>query len=266
MGADSSSVVQIPGIIQARMSSSRLPGKVLLPLVGRPVIEHIVARVEAAEWVSKAWVATSDHQSDDPIAAWCEEKQVNCFRGSLDDVLDRFSSLAESLGTPWVLRVTGDCPVVDPKILDTVIVEAQKGLFDACGLHGDFPNGLDCTVFSLSALRAANRGAELPSEREHVGPYILNRPELFRIHPVELFTDLRHHRWTLDEPADYDLLSLLYQHLYGTDPLFGAESILGLIERRPWLARLNADIVRGEGFLPSLLRDEEYRSNQGRQS
>ena len=248
---------RVPAIIQARMGSTRLPGKVLLDLSGSPVLGHIVQRAESARLVSEVWVATSDREEDDVIETWCLTNRVRCFRGSSDDVLNRFATLAEQIGAPWALRITGDCPVVDPEILDEVIRDTQMGSFDGYGLHGEFPNGLDCTAYSLASLLCANEMAQLPSEREHVGPYILNRPDKFRIGQLVKFTGMAHHRWTLDEPQDYDFLTLVFRHLYPDNPIFGAREILNLLEQRPWIPRLNSDVVRGAGMLPSLLRDRE---------
>jgi len=252
-------VIPIPAIIQARMSSRRLPGKVLMPLAGQPVLSHIVRRARSSKLVSEAWVATSDDSSDDPIRDWCDSNSVSCFRGSLTDVLDRFAALALDIGSPWALRITGDCPVVDPEILDEVIAGVQRGNFDAYGLHGEFPNGLDCTAFSLESLKIARENATLPSEREHVGPFILNRPTQFNIGLFEKYTGLGHHRWTLDEPEDYDLLTLVFAHLYETNPVFGAQGIVDLLERRPWISRLNEHIERGQGLKLSLEDDLKVR-------
>jgi spore coat polysaccharide biosynthesis protein SpsF len=229
-----------------------------MPLAGQPVLSHIVRRARSSKLVSEVWVATSDDPSDDQIKDWCDSNSVNCFRGSLTDVLDRFAALALDIGSPWVLRITGDCPVVDPKILDEVIAEVQRGKFDAYGLHGEFPNGLDCTAFSLESLKIARDIATLPSEREHVGPFILNRPTQFNIGQFEKFTGLGHHRWTLDEPEDYDLLTLIFDHLFEKNPIFGTEEILELSESRPWLSRLNADVERGEGLKKSLEEDMKH--------
>ena len=248
---------RVPAIIQARMGSTRLPGKVLLDLSGTPVLGHIVQRVESARLVSEVWVATSDSEEDNVVEAWCLTNRVRCFRGSRDDVLSRFATLAKQIGSPWVLRITGDCPVVDPEILDEVISDSQMGSFDGYGLHGEFPNGLDCTAYSLTSLLCANAMAQLPSEREHVGPYILNRPDQFRIDQLVKFTGMAHHRWTLDEPQDYDFLTLVFSYLYPNNPIFGAQEILNLLKQRPWIMRLNSDVVRGAGMLPSLLRDKE---------
>lgn len=252
----SSDTLQIPAIVQARMSSSRLPGKVLLPLCGKPVLDHVVNRVSAAQGVSIVWVATSDHQSDDPIEDWCFENNVSCYRGNLDDVLSRFAALARTIGSPQILRITADCPAIDPAVIDEVIQESLSGGYDACGLDGEFPNGLDCTVFSRSALEIAAENAELWSEREHVGPYILDRPHQFRIRRMRLFEGLGHHRWTLDHPQDYDFLTLIFGHLFPEQPKFGWQQIVDLLEERPWISALNSSLERGEGLRLSVEREQ----------
>ena len=170
----------VVAIIQARMSSSRLPGKVLLPLVEKPVLAHVIERLSYSRLIEKIVVATSVDSSDDPIANFCRENHVLCFRGSLEDVLDRYYRAAIENHADSVVRITADCPVIDPVVVDAVITGFLSGNYDLFGLDGEFPDGLDCTVFSLSALKKARLNAKLKSEREHVGPYIENSPHLFQ--------------------------------------------------------------------------------------
>lgn len=245
----------IVAIIQARMSSSRLPGKVLLPLAGKPVLEHVVRRMQCCCGLSRVVVATSIDPSDDAIQAWCEGAGVACYRGSLEDVLDRYYQAATLHHADAVLRITADCPAIDPTIVDEVVDGFLAGDFDYYGLFGEFPDGLDCTIYKMSALARAWREAKLRSEREHVGPYIEKHPELFSGRGMSKFTGLGHHRWTLDEPRDYAFLQAVFDRLYRPESPFLATEVLELLVREPELMALNSSIVRNEGYLKSLSTD-----------
>ncbi len=242
-------------IIQARMSSTRLPGKVLLPLSGKPVLEHVIQRVRHCKLVDKVVVATTLHDSDDLIEDWCKKNNVEYYRGSLEDVLDRYYQVASLYKAENILRITADCPAIDPGIIDDVIEKYHKGNFDFYGLSGEFPDGLDCTMFSFNALETAWKNSKLQSEREHVGPYIVNHPELFVIGGYEKFQKLDHIRLTLDEPNDYELLTNIFSALYESDNFFGIQSILNLLESNPDLLEINSKIIRNEGYLKSILND-----------
>jgi len=191
--------MKVVAIIQARMSSSRLPGKVLLPLAGRPVLDHVVRRTRTCQAVDEVWVATSTDASDDVIAQWCTEHRVPVYRGSLNDVLDRYYQAATLAQADAVVRITADCPALDPQIVEEVVEGFKAGGYEFYGLAGEFPDGLDCTVFAMTALARAWREATLPSEREHVGPYIEKNPQWFKSGGLKRFSGLSHHRWTLDE-------------------------------------------------------------------
>jgi spore coat polysaccharide biosynthesis protein SpsF len=245
--------MRVVAIIQARMNSSRLPGKVLLPLMGKPVLEHLVNRLKFSKSLDDIIVATSIERHDDAIAKWATSKGVNLFRGSLSDVLDRYYHAATLYKADAVVRITADCPVIDPFIVDEVVNGFLEGGYDAYGLSGEFPDGLDCQLFSFSAIEKAWKGATLPSEREHVGPYIeKTHPELFRQGGLEKFKGLGHLRWTLDEQKDYELLSEIYKELYVSGRLFTTNDILALLEKRPELLEFNNKIIRNEGYIKSL--------------
>jgi spore coat polysaccharide biosynthesis protein SpsF (cytidylyltransferase family) len=249
--------MKVVSIIQARMSSTRLPGKVLMPLAGKPVLAHVVDRVRACKTIDEVVVATSTDPSDDAIEDWCQAAGVLCYRGSLHDVLDRYYQAGLLHGADAVVRITADCPALDPTIVDEVVQGFVDGGYEFYGLAGEFPDGLDCTVFAFSALARAWREARLPSEREHVGPYIENHPELFKSGGLKKFTGLSHHRWTLDEPRDYEFLQAVFSRLYREDSPFLAFELLALLDNEPELMRLNGDIVRNEGYLKSLLEDRK---------
>ena len=239
-------------IVQARMSSSRLPGKVLKPLAGRAVLEHVVRRLEHCRTLDEVVVATSDDASDDPIVSWCENYGVRFHRGSLDDVLGRYRDAAHHFGAEVVVRITADCPVIDPIVVDLVVDGFLGGDYDYFGLGGEFPNGLDCEVMTQSALERAADEAIRPSDREHVTPYFKRHPKLFAQGSVAPFDRLFHHRWTLDVEEDYQFLCRIFEHLYQEDRLFLTQDLLRLLDQQPELMTINAAIERGVGYQRSL--------------
>ena len=246
---------KIISIIQARMSSSRLPGKVLMPLANKPVLWHVVERIKACKTISEVVVATSTDKTDDAVEAWCQGAGVSCYRGSLNDVLDRYYQAAKLHKADTVLRITADCPAVDPTVVDEVVQAYLAGEYEFYGLAGEFPDGLDCTVFAFTALERAWKEATLPSEREHVGPYIEKHPEIFKSGALKKFTGLSHHRWTLDEPRDYEFLKTVFSTLHRENATFLAHDLLALLENEPELMKFNSNIVRNEGYLKSLIQD-----------
>ncbi len=249
--------MNVVAIIQARMSSTRLPGKVLMPLAGKPVLDHVVSRIAQCKTIHKVVVATSVDASDDAIESWCHERGVACHRGSLHDVLDRYYQAAKAHQADAIVRITADCPAIDPTIVDEVVQGYLDGGFEFFGLAGEFPDGLDCTVFAFTAIERAWQEATLPSEREHVGPYIEKNPQLFKSGKLEKFTGLSHHRWTLDEPRDLEFLQAVFARLYREGETFLAPDVLKLLDAEPQLAAINGSIIRNEGYLKSLQSDKE---------
>ena len=249
--------MNIVAIVQARMSSTRLPGKVLLPLAGLPVLEHVVTRIAHCRNINKIVVATSLEPCDDLINAWCLANSVPCYRGSLDDVLDRYYNAAVLHCADAVVRITADCPVIDPTVVDNVVQGFLDGGYEFFGLAGEFPDGLDCTVFTFAAIERAWKEASLPSEREHVGPYIEKNPHLFKSGCLKPFEGLSHHRWTLDEQEDYEFLQKLFASLYSDEKIFCFNDIMDLLTQSPELMEINKGIIRNEGYINSLLSDEE---------
>ncbi len=247
--------MSVVAIIQARMSSTRLPGKVLMSLAGIPVLEHVVSRIGCCKTVDQIVVATSIDISDDDIEAWCKKAKVNCFRGSLNDVLDRYYQAAKHYQAEAIVRITADCPAIDPTIVDEVVDVYLQGEFEFYGLAGEFPDGLDCTVFSFSAIQRAWNESILPSEREHVGPYIEKNPEIFKSGGLFKFQGMSHHRWTLDEPNDYEFLQAIFTRLYKKDEPFLTKDILVALEKEPELVKINSNIIRNEGYIKSLKSD-----------
>jgi len=248
---------KIVAIIQARMSSTRLPGKVMLPLSGKPVLYRIWERLNSSRLIDEIVVATSIDPSDDPIVQFCHENNIHSFRGSLEDVLDRFYQTAVEFNADCILRITADCPVLDPIVIDAILSSYLSGDFDCIGLSGEFPDGLDCTAINSNALKFVNEQATLQSDREHVVPYMLKSENNFKLGEVELFWGLENERWTLDEQRDYEFLSEIYDSLYKEDKIFLTSDILDLLSTKGELKTINGNILRNEGYLKSLLEDEK---------
>jgi spore coat polysaccharide biosynthesis protein SpsF (cytidylyltransferase family) len=244
----------IGAIVQARMASTRLPGKVLLPLAGKPILWHVVSRVGTSRLIKKVVVATTDRKEDDAICDFCRKNGIDFFRGSEDDVLDRFYRAAKKFRFNAVVRVTADCPLHDPVVIDRVIGEYAKGGYDYVTNANPptYPDGLDVEVFSFAALERAWKEARLKSEREHVTPYIRNSG-LFRLGNVANNSDLSSYRWTLDQPEDFEFIKSVYAAM--KKDAFGMDDVLALLGRHPELLGINAGIGRNEGYAKSLRED-----------
>ena len=245
-------------IVQARMVSTRLPGKILKPLAGKPALWHLINRLGYCKRLDQAVIATTTEEEDDVVEQFCRVHDVPCFRGSEEDVLDRYYQAAKTFNADPIVRITADCPVIDPTIVDEVVEGYSKGNFDVYGLGGEFPDGLDCGLFSFWTLEDTWKHATLPSEREHVGPYMGKHPEKYRIGRYEKFKGLGHHRWTLDEQADLRSLEAVFDRLYRPGKIFFTQEILDLLEKEPQLMEINAGIIRNEGYLKSLAEDEKF--------
>lgn len=232
-------------IVQARMGSSRLPGKTLADLGGRPVIDWVVNRCRAAGTVGEVIVATTDRSEDDPLVAHLEERGVPVVRGSSDDVLDRYRVALASTDAELLVRVTGDCPFVSPEIIDLGVAALLDGDADyaATGLDGRFPRGLDAEVVRRAALLEASEDAVDGEEREHVTLFIYRRRDRFSCVPIDapawvLAADVR---FTVDEPVDLEVAREVVGGL-GDDVLVPAQRVIEHLRAHPDLAARNADV------------------------
>ena len=231
--------MRIVAIIQARMASSRLPGKVLMDLAGEPVLVRCVNRICRARSINEIVVATTSQPADDAILNLCRQKNWPCFRGSEEDVLDRFYHTAIKWRADLVVRITSDCPLIEPIIVDQVVQDFLKRQPKVDYVSNSlpprtFPRGLETEVIGLNVLERAWREDRNPAWREHVTPYIYKNPALFQIYGVTHARDYSHMRWTVDTSEDLDFVRRIYDH-FGQD-LFSWEEVLALLEVHPeWL-------------------------------
>jgi len=244
------------------MGSSRLPGKILMPLAGHPVLWHVVNRLRQSKRLTNVVVATTVNPADDQVEQFCQENNIPCYRGSEEDVLDRYYRAILLYHADPVIRITADCPCIDPLIIDELIDGYVAGGYEVYGLSGEFPDGLDCEMFSYRVMFESWNNARLKSEREHVVLYPWNHPELFKQGELFKFTAMAHHRWTIDEEKDYRFLTELYNRLYREGDLFTTDDILALLEREPELAQINTGIIRNEGLIKTLEHDTEINPNE----
>ncbi|MFQ5736264.1 MAG: cytidylyltransferase domain-containing protein [Thermodesulfobacteriota bacterium] len=252
MSMNSDNAKPVVAIIQARMNSTRLPGKVMKETGGRTLLGHVVNRLSRSGRIDKIVVATSTDRSDDVIDRWCTRDRTRCFRGSLTDVLGRYYWAARAYGARTIVRVTADCPLIDAEVVDTVIDRFLSGPFDYARTDETYPNGLDAEVFSLDALLKAFNEAELASEREHVTPYIWKNPESFRASRVLCPEDLSAMRWTVDDRKDLAFVDAVFEGIGKGDGVFPMKRILEYLDANPGLARINAGTRRNEGYEMSL--------------
>ncbi|MGE0634423.1 MAG: spore coat protein [Pseudobdellovibrionaceae bacterium] len=246
----------IGAVIQARVSSSRLPGKVLRTILQKPMLEWQIERLKKTKSIDKICLATSTQPEDSPLEEIANRQGLEFFRGSLEDVLDRFYQAAKSLRCETIVRITGDCPLIDPKITDQVIQYFVRGGYDYASntLNPSFPDGLDVEVVSFSALQKVWNEAKLTSEREHVTPYFYKHPELFKLGSMIGENDYSDLRWTVDDEADFKFVSSVYETF--KDKAFGMNDILELLEMYPELSAVNAGKMRNEGYTKSLTKDQ----------
>lgn len=239
---------RIVTVVQARMASTRLPGKVLLPLAGKPLLVRMVERVQAADLSGTVIVATSVNPEDDVLAALCRDEDLLCYRGDPEDVLDRHYRAGQALEATTVIKIPSDVPLIDPRVIDLVISYylSHAGDFDfVSNLHpATYPDGNDVEIMTMPALETAWREATRPLEREHTTPFLWENPGRFRVGNVTWESGLDYsmsHRWTIDYPEDYTFISAIYDALYSPDRHFSLEDILAYLEAHPEVAAINAD-------------------------
>ncbi len=223
-----------------------------------------IERLRRVRLVDQFVVATSEDPADDALEQLCDELRLRCFRGSLNDVLGRFYLAAQLFSPDHVVRSTGDCPLIDPSLIDEIVEFHLEGSYDYASntLEPTFPDGLDAEVFRFSCLEQAWHEATLPSHREHVTPFIYGQPERFRLGHFTGETDLSRLRWTVDESADFELVTRIYEALYPANPEFTTRDILAFLDANPTLKNINSKRRRNEGLQRSLQEDESCMRQQ----
>lgn len=231
-------------IIQARMASSRLPGKVLLPLNGKPMLQWVVERASRSKIINCCMVATTTDSSDDAIEQWCNENRVSVYRGSQFDVLDRYYQAAVSVNADNIIRVTADCPLIDPYLIDELfgLYVKEQADFAANRLpppwHRTYPIGLDTEIVSMKMLKTAWENATEKYEREHIMPWFYDTPGRCRIYIRDHSVDYGMHRWTVDTHEDYQMMQALFEKI---DPHNASwTDVLKVISENPELEMINA--------------------------
>ena len=254
---------RVIAIIQARMNASRLPGKVLLDLEGATVLERVCERVNKSHMVQQVMVATTTNPDDRAIIKLCDQRGISSFCGSENDVLDRYYRAAQKVLAGHIVRITADCPLMDPLVIDKIVTaHLQTGSdYTSNTLKDTYPDGEDVEVMTFACLQKNWEQAEFNSEREHVTSYVKKHPEIFKLTSIACEEDLSENRWTMDNAEDYVFLKAVYKALFPRNPCFGMRDVLDLIKDQPRLKRINQGIIRNEGYLKSIQNDKRVPSS-----
>ncbi len=230
-------------IIQARLSSSRLPGKVLKKVLGKPIILYQLERVLKSKLINKVIIATSIEKSDDDLCKLCLKNNIDFYRGSLNDVLSRFYNTYKQFGpSENIIRLTGDCPLIDPKIIDKVILKHLNSNFDYTSntIQPSWPDGFDVEVINSKILEVVNENAKTPYDREHVTSYIYKNKQTFKLQNISNSKDWSKIRLTLDFKEDFELIKTIISELYPTNANFKTSDIFKFLNKNAELSNLNS--------------------------
>ena len=246
--------MKVAAIIQARMGSTRLPGKILEPICGKPLLQHVVERIKKVQKIDEIVIATTTSERDNVLANEVARiQEIGIFRGSEEDVLDRYYRVAQKAGAEVIIRITSDCPLIDPVVIDAMIEIFLKRITEKAPIDylsntlvRTFPRGLDAEVFSFAALEKAFCEAKEGYQREHVTPYIWQNPDIFKQECFKNEEDLSFHRWTVDEVEDLRLVREIYKELYRGGHCFLLKEVVDLFRRQPQLLDINAHIRQKE--------------------
>ena len=248
----------IGAIIQARMGSTRLPGKIMLPVLDKPILEHLINRVKKSSNIDEIIVATSINKNDDVIEKFCKSHQIKCFRGSEKDVLLRYFEAAKKFSIDIIVRLTSDTPLLDPKIIDKVIVKYNESKYDYVSnffpLPRTYPDGYNVEIFSIELLEQANIEAKKPSDREHVTTFITMQPKKFKKDRVDSEKDLSKYRLNLDYKEDFELIKSVLEKF---DEKANLDDIINWLDKHPEILKLNSHIKPYENLLKSFEQDKK---------
>lgn len=244
--APKTSNARVIAIVQARMGSTRMPGKVLQPLAGAPMLQRQLERVLRAQTLTRIIVATSDQATDDPIVALCETLGVDVYRGSESDVLSRFVGAINVTEAEVVVRITADCPLMSPHVIDSVVNEflASDADYVSNTLEPTFPDGVDVEVVRAPVLVNVEAQTTDPAEREHVTLGVYRRPDEYIVKNFSGSPDYSDLRWTVDSPEDFEFVDWVYLQLYANNPEFDLPEIIALLAEHPDKSRTNAHSKR----------------------
>lgn len=250
--------MQYVAMIQARYGSSRLPGKILMDLCGKPVLQRVIERVQRSRYIDEVFVVTSIGVENLSVLRLCANLSIRAFAGSEDDVLDRYYQLAKLIQPDYVVRVTADCPCYDWELLDAAISSMTAETDYLSDFGETLPDGLDLEIIRFESLKRSWQEARLASEREHVTQYIRKHPELFSLQNFQApMEGIGHLRWTLDEAEDLMLIQTIYEHFCALGKEnFLTQDILDYLRRKPELNQINAKYARNEGLAKSLRDDK----------
>lgn len=239
--------MSVNAIIQARCGSTRFPNKVFALIDGKQLLWHVVNRLKYATKIDDIIVATTVSEKDDKIEQWCKENNVHCFRGSEDNVLNRYYCASEAFPSDYVVRITADDPFKEPKVIDAVITKLIEEGYDHVtnNLPPSFPEGLDCEAFKKSALDRSEKEAETAFEREHVTQYIYHHPEIFKIGNVSNPENLSYLRWTIDKDVDFEMVKAVYAHRNPANKgILLMDEILEILKANPEIEKINSEVER----------------------
>lgn len=238
--------LQVVIIVQARMGASRLPGKPLKEVLNRPLLGYLLERLKRCKTASKVVVATTTHERDLPLVALAKKNGVEVVRGSEEDVLSRYYLAGKQTGADVIVRITADCPLEDPEIIDQMVTQFVQAYpkidYLSNTLKRTYPRGLDVEVFSFSALSKAARDAQGKDEKEHVTLYLYRHPELFHLENVCYGENFSHYRWTVDTVEDFELIKKMIENVYPSHPLFTFEDLLRAARVHPEWEQINKHI------------------------
>lgn len=242
----------VNAIIQARCGSTRFPNKVFADINGKPLIWHVVNRLTYAKTIDNIIIATTTNKADDKIEVWCNENDIACFRGSENDVLNRYYSASVAFPSDVVVRITADDPFKEPSVIDAVVKKLIDEGYDHVtnNLPPSWPEGLDCEAFTFNALKESEVSTSDNFEREHVTQYIYHNPEKFKIGNFASKRNLSSLRWTIDKNVDYEMVKAVYAHRNPQNKdILLLDEILDILEKYPEISKINSDVERSAMYI-----------------
>ncbi len=254
----------ISAMIQARMGSTRLPGKVLMPILDKPMIELMIERVKKSKKQEKIILLTSNSSKDDEIAQYCAQNSILCYRGDENNVLKRYYEAAKKFKVSTIVRLTGDNPLIDFNIIDMALEIFEKNKYDFVSntvpMPSTFPDGMDVEVFSFENLKKAYNNAKLPSEKEHVTFYFW-KTGLFNCYKFNYKHDYSSYRLTIDYPEDFEVVKMIFENLYNINKNFDIEDIINFLKKNKDITIKQKKIKKNDGWERSFLEDQKFNKN-----